>query len=70
MDMDRIIAGGNEGNYRRLFAASVFATEEAIINSMIAAEDMTGHNGFSAKALPHEELREVLKKYNRLEITG
>ncbi|HMR97876.1 MAG TPA: P1 family peptidase [Anaerolineales bacterium] len=44
--MDRIIAGGNEGNYRRLFAASVFATEEAIINSMVAAEDMTGHRAF------------------------
>ncbi len=53
-----------------LFAASVFATEEAIINSMVAAEDMTGHNGFSVKAVPHEALREVMKKYNRLEIAG
>ena len=49
-----------------LFAASVFATEEAIINSMVAASDMTGHNGFSVKALPHEELRDVMRKYNRL----
>ena len=49
-----------------LFAASVFATEEAIINSMVAAEDMTGHNGFTVKALPHEEAREVLRRYNRL----
>lgn len=48
-----------------LFAASVFATEEAIINSMIAAQDMTGHKGFSVKALPHEEVREVMKRYNR-----
>ncbi|MCI0552342.1 MAG: P1 family peptidase, partial [Anaerolineae bacterium] len=48
-----------------LFAASVFATEEAIINSMVAAEDMAGHNGFSVKALPHEELREVMRKYGR-----
>lgn len=46
-----------------LFAASVFATEEAIINSMVAAKDMTGHNGFSVKRLPHEELREALRKY-------
>ncbi len=44
-----------------LFAASVFATEEAIINSMVAAEDMTGHNGFSVKALPHE-VREVMRE--------
>ncbi|MCQ3938490.1 MAG: S58 family peptidase [Chloroflexi bacterium] len=48
-----------------LFAA-VYATEEAIINSLVAAEDMTGHNGFSVKALPHEELRELLKQHNRL----
>jgi L-aminopeptidase/D-esterase-like protein len=50
-----------------LFVASVFATEEAIINSMIAAEDMTGHKGFSAKALPHDKLREIMRQYNRLQ---
>ena len=49
-----------------LFAASVFATEEAIINSMVAATDMTGHNGFSVKALPHDKLREVMTLYNRV----
>ncbi|WKZ47431.1 MAG: P1 family peptidase [Anaerolineales bacterium] len=49
-----------------LFAASVFATEEAIINAMVAAEDMTGHNGFSVKRLPHEEVREVMRKFGRL----
>jgi L-aminopeptidase/D-esterase-like protein len=49
-----------------LFHASVFATEEAILNSMVAAEDMTGHKGFSVKALPHEALREVMRVYNRL----
>jgi L-aminopeptidase/D-esterase-like protein len=48
-----------------LFAASVFATEEAIINSMVAAEEMTGHKGFSAIALPHEELRALMKQYHR-----
>jgi L-aminopeptidase/D-esterase-like protein len=49
-----------------LFAASVFATEEAILSSMIAAEDMTGHDGFSVKALPHDKLRGIMKQYNRL----
>lgn len=44
-----------------LFTASVFATEEAIINAMIAAEDMTGHHGFSVKALPQEALKKVMK---------
>lgn len=48
-----------------VFAATVFATEEAIINSMVAAENMTGHE-FSVKALPHDEVREILKRYGRL----
>ena len=49
-----------------LLMASAYATEEAIINSMIAAEDMTGHKGVSAKALPHTKLLEVLRQYNRI----
>jgi len=49
-----------------LLMASVYATEEAIINSMIAAEDMTGHKGVKAKALPHEKLQEILQQYNRI----
>jgi D-aminopeptidase len=49
-----------------LFAAAVEATEEAVINSMVAAETMTGANGRTVGALPHDELRRVLKKYNRL----
>ena len=53
-------------NINPLFAASVFATEEAIINSMVAANDMTGHNGFSVKALPHDKLCEIMKLYNRI----
>jgi L-aminopeptidase/D-esterase-like protein len=50
-----------------LLMASAYATEEAIINSMIAAEDMTGHKGVRAKALPHEKLQEIMKQYNRLQ---
>jgi L-aminopeptidase/D-esterase-like protein len=50
-----------------LFLATVQATEEAVVNSMVAAETMTGIDGHTAIALPHERLREVLKKYNRLE---
>jgi L-aminopeptidase/D-esterase-like protein len=49
-----------------LLFASVLATEEAIINSMVAAETMTGHNGVCIQQLPHEEVREVLRQYNRL----
>ncbi len=49
-----------------LFEATVQATEEAIVNAMIAAETMTGPDGHKVIALPHDRLREVLKKYNRL----
>ncbi len=49
-----------------IFAATGYATEEAIINSMIAAEDMTGHE-LTVKAIPHDNLVDVLKKYNRIE---
>jgi D-aminopeptidase len=49
-----------------LFLATVQATEEAVVNAMIAAETMTGSNNHTVVALPHDRLREVLKKYNRL----
>ncbi len=49
-----------------LFLATVQATEEAVINAMVAAETMTGINDRTVIALPHDRLREALKKYNRL----
>jgi L-aminopeptidase/D-esterase-like protein len=49
-----------------LFLATVQATEEAIVNAMVAAETMKGANDLEVIALPHDRLREVLKKYNRL----
>ncbi len=49
-----------------LFAATVQATEEAIINAMVAAETMTGVNGNTVYAIPHDRLREAMRKYNRL----
>jgi D-aminopeptidase len=49
-----------------VFAATVQATEEAIINAMVAAETTTGIENHKVIALPHDKLREVLKKYNRL----
>ncbi|HMK92997.1 MAG TPA: P1 family peptidase, partial [Thermoleophilia bacterium] len=50
-----------------LFAATVQATEEAIVNAMVAAETMTGADGVTVYALPHDRLQAVLRKYNRLE---
>ena len=49
----------------QLFVATVQATEEAIINSMVAAETMTGYRGGTIYALPHDRLQQALKKYNR-----
>jgi D-aminopeptidase len=49
-----------------LFLATVQATEEAVVNAMVAADTMTGANNHTVIGLPHEKLREVLKKYNRL----
>jgi D-aminopeptidase len=54
------------GELDPIFLATVQATEEAVINAMIAAETMTGINNRKVIALPHDRLREVLKKYNRL----
>ncbi|MFL5630855.1 MAG: P1 family peptidase [Gemmatimonadaceae bacterium] len=49
-----------------LFYATTQATEEAIVNAMVAAETMTGVDGNRAYRLPHDRLRAALRKYNRL----
>ncbi len=50
-----------------VFEATVQATEEAIVNALVAAEPMTGQGGHRVPALPHDELRQVLQKHRRLE---
>jgi L-aminopeptidase/D-esterase-like protein len=50
-----------------LFLATVQATEEAVVNAMIAARTMTGINDHTVVALPHDKLKEIMRKYNRLE---
>ena len=42
------------------------ATEEAIVNALVAAETMQGANSTRVNAIPHERLQEVLRRYNRL----
>jgi len=49
-----------------VFEATVQATEEAIVNAMVGAETMSGAHGSRVTALPHDDLRNILKKYNRL----
>jgi L-aminopeptidase/D-esterase-like protein len=49
-----------------VFEATVQATEEAIVNALVAAETMRGAEGRELEAISHEALRQVLRKYNRL----
>ncbi len=53
------------GEIDPLLGAAVYATEEAIINAMVAAETMTGYNGLTVRALPHEELRLLMQQEHR-----
>jgi L-aminopeptidase/D-esterase-like protein len=46
-----------------LFDATIFATEEAILNAMCAADTMTGIDGRRVEALPHERVRESLARH-------
>jgi L-aminopeptidase/D-esterase-like protein len=48
-----------------VFSATVQATEEAIVNALVAAETMKGPGGRIVEALPHQALKELLKKYGR-----
>jgi L-aminopeptidase/D-esterase-like protein len=48
-----------------LFLATVQATEEAIVNALVAGKTMTGINGNTVYGIPHDRLRELMKKYQR-----
>jgi len=49
-----------------VFTGVVEATEEAVANALVDNHDMTGRDNHRVPALPHDRLRELLKKYNRL----
>ena len=55
-----------DAHFDPLFAATVQATEEAVINALIAARTMTGADGVTIPQLPHDRLRELLRHYGRL----
>jgi L-aminopeptidase/D-esterase-like protein len=50
-----------------LFEAVIQATEEAIINALVASKTITGVNGNKVHALPHDRVKQILHKYNRLQ---
>lgn len=49
-----------------LFQATAYAVEEAITNALVAGTTVVGRDGNTVYALPHDRLREVLRRYNRL----
>lgn len=53
-------------NINPLFEGVVQATEEAIVNAVVAGRDMVGANGRRIYGLPHDRLRDILRRYNRL----
>jgi D-aminopeptidase len=53
------------GRITELFVAVVDATEEAILNALVAAETMTGRDGITAHALPHDRLLDVMARFGR-----
>jgi L-aminopeptidase/D-esterase-like protein len=48
------------------FRATIDATEEAVVNAMLAAETMTGANGMRVFGLPGDRVVAALKKYGRM----
>ena len=54
-----------DGAISDVFWAAIEATEEAILNALVAAETMTGRDGITAHALPHDRLLETMERYGR-----
>jgi D-aminopeptidase len=55
----------NDLHVDEMFWAAIEATEEAIVNSLVAATTMTGRDGITFHALPHDRLTEVMDRYGR-----
>jgi D-aminopeptidase len=56
----------NDTRINDLFQATIEATAEAVLNALVAAETMTGRDGNTAHALPHDRLQTIMRKYGRL----
>ena len=55
------------GQLNPLFLATVQSVEESIVNAMVAAETMTGMNGTTVPAIDTDDLKKILKRFDRLE---
>lgn len=56
----------NDERIDDLFQATVEATSEAVLNALVAADTMVGRDGNTVYALPHDRLREIMRRYGRL----
>jgi D-aminopeptidase len=65
-DLTTTVAVFSNDKILPFFDATTQAVEEAIINAVVAAETMEGINVNRAYALPHEQVIDILEKYNRL----
>jgi L-aminopeptidase/D-esterase-like protein len=65
MGVSRMEALSN-GDLDSLFLATVEATEEAVIDAMLAAETMVGRDGNTAIALPTDEFLSLMRQYGRM----
>jgi D-aminopeptidase len=59
------VRSAGDGTIDALFDGVIEATEEAIVNALVAAETMVGRDGITAHALPHDRLLEVMRRYGR-----
>jgi L-aminopeptidase/D-esterase-like protein len=66
VERDVVVTMLGLGEISTLYEAAVDATEEAIVNALIAAETMSGIDGYTVEALAHDRLRAVLARYRRL----
>src|SRR4051794_21677888 len=64
MRIDAVRSAG-DGTIDALFDGAIEATEEAIVNALVAAETMVGRDGITAHALPHDRLLEAMTRYGR-----
>jgi len=55
----------SEGSTSDLFWGAIEATEEAILNALVAAETMVGRDGITAHRLDHASLVEIMSRYGR-----
>ncbi|MDQ4045222.1 MAG: P1 family peptidase [Chloroflexota bacterium] len=56
----------SESRINPFFSATIEATEEAVLNALVAAETMTGRDGRTVEAISHDRLVKTVRRYNRL----